>query len=84
MPTERGHILLTKADCPCDKSSEQPCMVCDAGLDVCSICHLAERELDEDCPGPSGPDYFDGHDHDGFIGGCARMGCPGGKECTEL
>jgi hypothetical protein len=25
-----------------------------------------------------GPDYSDGHDHEGFQGGCERMGCDGG------
>lgn len=30
------------------------------------------------------PDFEDGHDCEGFVGGCKRMGCPGGSECTEL
>ena len=32
----------------------------------------------------NGPDFTDGHDCEGFMGGCERMGCPGGSECTEL
>jgi hypothetical protein len=31
-----------------------------------------------------GPDVPDGHDCEGFPGGCARMGCPGGDNCTDL
>lgn len=27
-----------------------------------------------------GPDFHDGHDHEGFEGGCARMGCDGSCE----
>jgi hypothetical protein len=34
--------------------------------------------------GRNGPDFTDGHDCEGFAGGCERMGCPGGSECTEL
>jgi hypothetical protein len=30
-----------------------------------------------------GPDYSDGHDCEGFTGGCDRMGCPGGDSCTS-
>ena len=32
---------------------------------------------------PNGPDHPDGHDSDGFVGGCERMGCPGGDDCTS-
>lgn len=31
-----------------------------------------------------GPEFSDGHDCEGFIGGCERFGCPGGANCTEL
>lgn len=31
-----------------------------------------------------GPDVEDGHDCEGFPGGCERFGCPGGDECTAL
>lgn len=34
--------------------------------------------LDED-----GPEFSDGHDPQGFPGGCARAGCPGGDQCPE-
>lgn len=30
-----------------------------------------------------GPDAEDGHDSEGFPGGCARFGCPGGSNCTQ-
>ncbi|OZA27568.1 MAG: hypothetical protein B7X93_08825 [Hydrogenophilales bacterium 17-61-9] len=30
-----------------------------------------------------GPDFFDGHDREGFPGGCKRMGCAGGENCSE-
>ena len=29
-----------------------------------------------------GPDFEDGHDSEGFKGGCERMGCEGGDKCT--
>lgn len=29
-----------------------------------------------------GRDYPDGHDAEGFVGGCKRMGCPGGTACS--
>lgn len=28
-----------------------------------------------------GPDFEDGHDCEGFSGGCKRMGCLGGDNC---
>lgn len=31
---------------------------------------------------PDGPEVEDGHDCEGFPGGCERHGCPGGKECV--
>ena len=31
-----------------------------------------------------GPDQEDGHDCEGFPGGCERFGCPSGEECTML
>jgi hypothetical protein len=30
-----------------------------------------------------GPEFSDGHDHEGFAGGCARFGCPGGDNCIS-
>jgi len=44
---------------------------------ILSICNKAISNA-------NGPDFEDGHDCEGFIGGCERMGCPGGSECTEL
>lgn len=32
-------------------------------------------------PKEEGKYYSDGHDFEGFRGGCARMGCPGGDNC---
>lgn len=34
-------------------------------------------------PHDDGPDFFDGHDCEGFPGGCKRMGCAGGENCSE-
>ena len=28
------------------------------------------------------PEGEDGHDCEGFVGGCERFGCPGGENCT--
>lgn len=33
---------------------------------------------------PRDPDVSDGHDCEGFVGGCERFGCPGGDQCSEL
>jgi hypothetical protein len=35
-------------------------------------------------PYADGPEYSDGHDCEGFPGGCARFGCPGGDQCFIL
>jgi hypothetical protein len=45
---------------------------------------LKKRLFQAQCGHQNGPDFADGHDCEGFIGGCKRMGCPGGTECTEL
>lgn len=48
-----SHVLFTNVTCPCDKSSDAPCNVCDGGLAICSVCGKAESELDERCdPAP--------------------------------
>jgi len=43
------HILMTPQICPCDKTSDIPCPVCDMGLAVCCVCGAAEIELDKSC-----------------------------------
>lgn len=48
-----------------------------ADYNILSICNKA-LNLDH------GPDFADGHDCEGFVGGCERMECPGGLKCTEL
>ena len=38
-------------------------------------------------PQNNGPEFSDGHDCEGFAGGCARFGCPGAVSqhlCTAL
>lgn len=49
----KPHILFTKETCPCDKQSDAPCLICDGGLAVCSVCHKAETELDGPCAAPA-------------------------------
>lgn len=49
--TVNGHVLLTTADCDCDKKSDAECPVCDWGLGVCKLCNAAEIELEQPCPG---------------------------------
>lgn len=41
------HVLLTKETCPCNKSSDEPCNVCDGELAICAACGLAEVELSD-------------------------------------
>jgi len=48
-----------------------------ADYNILSICNKAISNA-------NGPDFADGHDCEGFIDGCERMGCPGGSGCTEL
>lgn len=47
--TQRRHVLITKETCPCDKTSDYPCPVCDGGLAFCSVCNKGEVELDGPC-----------------------------------
>lgn len=39
---------------------------------------IVEPEFDD------GPEFGDGHDCEGFVGGCERFGCEWGDACTEL
>ncbi|KLU61725.1 hypothetical protein CEB3_c19030 [Peptococcaceae bacterium CEB3] len=47
------HQYFTPPDHGCDK--EQYCLICDGGLAVCKVCHLAEGTLTTDCPGEPVP-----------------------------
>lgn len=47
-----GHVLLNAMTCPCDKSSERLCVVCDWGLAVCANCGAGESELERKCTKP--------------------------------
>ena len=47
-PEVRGHVLLTKATCPCHEG-DRSCPVCDDGLSVCAKCDSAEIQLDKSC-----------------------------------
>lgn len=49
----REHILLTTDMCGCSGDASRACPVCDGGLAVCSVCGMAEIELEDNpiCPG---------------------------------
>ena len=53
------------------------------GVDVTIEFEDGYRELiEEERCARNAPFFGDGHDCDGFAGGCERMGCPGGENCT--
>lgn len=48
------HKYITHETCDCykrDSEYYQPCMVCDGGLAICSVCGLMEGSITTDCPG---------------------------------
>ena len=45
--------------------------------------YQAERSVNYNYRSSNGPDTHDGHNSDGFIGGCDRMGCAADAECRK-
>ncbi len=53
--TSQGHLLWTSRTCPNRGTPYHDgygkCPICDGGLAICSLCGMAEIELDQPCPG---------------------------------
>ncbi|MFA5557876.1 MAG: hypothetical protein WDA59_00245 [Methanofastidiosum sp.] len=51
------HKFITPETCRCGKNGQ--CVVCDGGMQICSVCGLWGGSLTTDCPGEDSMDKSD-------------------------